>query len=663
MRKNKSMNMRRMFIRWIIGLFVIAAPLASAGTSNKTQEWIEVLQSDKSIFEKARACQRLGESGTKEAVPALSALLNHTVLSAYARAGLERIPGPEASAALRDALVQTRGKFLVGVINSLAALRDENAVTALIALTRNPDPQVARAALLALGRISNGQALPIVRRALIAGPEEFRPDAAAACLLAAEHQLNQGRFDVAQALYDAVRQAPVPESCRIGATRGAIVARKSDRVPFLIQQLRADEPAICDVALLTIRDIPSDALATALNTELEGAQGYLQIQLISALKDCHNAQSIQVIKTKVQSADPEVRLAALRVLAAIGSSDDAPTFLGVMSDHPGAEELSIAAKSLEQMEGVEVDELILKAVRSSGESETRIQLIRLLSKRNATGATNELLRQAASSDRNVSIAAFQALKSLAGFDELPRLIALTKECRDDSARNAAVNAVYGACRNSERVDQAGSLVLKELKTSAVTVEKESWIKVLALLGYAKALPAITASLQDADPKLVQSTISHLSRWPDPTPIDALFGVVEGNSNPSLRRQALMVVLQLATTAADRSTATDEELIVWFRRAGKAVRSVQEKRLLISGLGRVKHIESVRLSASYLGDADVKTEAVYAIVNAAEPLVKGPDYKAVEAVLKRISGVQDQRLLKRIANLERDIKSTAIRLSR
>jgi hypothetical protein len=125
----------------------------------------------------------------------------------------------------------------------------------------------------------------------------------------------------------------------------------------------------------------------------------------------------------------------------------------------------------------------------------------------------------------------------------------------------------------------------------------------------------------------------------------------------------MVVLQLATTAADRSTATDEELIVWFRRAGKAVRSVQEKRLLISGLGRVKHIESVRLSASYLGDADVKTEAVYAIVNAAEPLVKGPDYKAVEAVLKRISGVQDQRLLKRIANLERDIKSTAIRLSR
>ncbi|MGD8500459.1 MAG: hypothetical protein PVJ86_07410, partial [Phycisphaerales bacterium] len=89
---------------------------------------------------------------------------------------------------------------------------------------------------------------------------------------------------------------------------------------------------------------------------------------------------------------------------------------------------------------------------------------------------------------------------------------------------------------------------------------------------------------------------------------------------------------------------------------RAVRSVGEKRLLISGLGRVKHIESVRLSASYLGDADVKTEAAYAIVNAAEPLVKGPDYEAVEAALKRISDVKDRRLLDRIANLRRETEA-------
>jgi HEAT repeat protein len=162
-----------MFMRCIIGLLVIAVPIAAAGTAHKTQEWIKVLQSDASVFEKARACQQLGEFGTAEAVPALACLLNHDILSAYARAGLERIPGPEASAALRDAIGQTRGKFLVGVINSLAALRDEKAVTALVALTRDSDPAVVRAALPALGRISNDDALPVVRQALLSGPEDY----------------------------------------------------------------------------------------------------------------------------------------------------------------------------------------------------------------------------------------------------------------------------------------------------------------------------------------------------------------------------------------------------------------------------------------------------------------------------------------------------------
>ncbi|NOR67153.1 MAG: hypothetical protein GQ528_07340, partial [Woeseiaceae bacterium] len=334
-----------------------------------------------------------------------------------------------------------------------------------------------------------------------------------------------------------------------------------------------------------------------------------------------------------------------------------------MKDGLGAEALSVVVDTLEQMEGSEVDELILGAVRSSNESQMRVQLIRLLAKRNVTGATEELLKQAAGSDPSVSIAAFQALKSLAGFDELPSLIALTKECRNDSVRDAAVNAVCGACKNNGRVDRSGALVLKELKTSTTTVEKESWIRVLTLLGHAEALPAITATLQSADRKLVQSTISSLSRWPDPTPIESLFDVVEGDFGSSLRRHALTAVLQLAATAADRRTATDDQLIAWFQRANKAVQSVREKQLLISGLGRVKHIESVRLAESYLDDPNVKTEAAYAIVNAAGPLAKGPDYKAVQTVLKKISGVKDQHLLSQIENLHRDIKSTAAKVNK
>ncbi|MCP4455844.1 MAG: hypothetical protein GY809_30665 [Planctomycetes bacterium] len=189
----------------------------------------------------------------------------------------------------------------------------------------------------------------------------------------------------------------------------------------------------------------------------------------------------------------------------------------------------------------------------------------------------------------------------------------------------------------------------------------AWIRVLALLGYADALPAITASLQDTNQALVQSTISHLGRWPDPSPIDDLFQVVEQGASADFRRRALLAVLQLATASADRNLATDEDLVGWFERAGKAAQSTQAKRLLISGLGRVQHIESVQLLASYLDDATVKMEAVNAILNAASPLAKGPDHATVGLVLDRMSDVKDPRLVKQMATLRRDVNTTAAQL--
>lgn len=656
------MTTQKTYRLFMVGLFLAVAPALSMESDNKTQAWIDTLQSEASLFEKTRACQQLGEFGTVQAVPALASLLDHEKLSTYARAGLERIPGPEASAALRQAMGQLQGTRQIGVIHSLAALRDEKAVRALSTLVQDSDPEVGKAALLALGRIANEPAIQRVVQALTSGPEDARAHAAAACLLGAGHQLKQGNAKRASAIYEKILQSRVPLSYHIGATRGAILSQAGD-TSFLVQQLRSERPAIRNVGLLTIRQNPSKAFATALNAEIDRSPRDLQVLLIDALKDCHNAQSFSVLWAKVAADDALVRMAALKVLQAIGRPDSVPALINALQNNRDKETLSMAVSILERLEGTQVDAQILKALSSAKASQVRIALMGLLGKRSVTGAADELLRQAADPDTKVSIAAYQALKSLAGTDALPRLIELTKECRDQSARNAAALAVYSVCRNGEDGDQSARLVLKALRTTTVATEKMAWIRVLALLGYSDALPTITATLQDANQALVQSTISHLGRWPDPAPIDDLFQVVEGDARAAVRQRALTAVLQLATAAADRNQATDEDLVRWFKRAGKAAQSTQEKRLLISGLGRVKHIESVQLLASYLDDSNVKMEAINAILNAAAPLVKGSDYATVEIVLNRMPNLKDPRLVRKIADMQRDIKATAAKLKK
>ena len=79
----------------------VAAGKESA--AQKQRQLIGVLKSDAAPGEKGLACKQLAIYGTKDAVPALAALLSNPDLSSWARIALEAIPGSAPDAALRKA--------------------------------------------------------------------------------------------------------------------------------------------------------------------------------------------------------------------------------------------------------------------------------------------------------------------------------------------------------------------------------------------------------------------------------------------------------------------------------------------------------------------------------------------------------------------------------
>jgi HEAT repeat protein len=641
----------------VLGLASLS-PVARAAGPAEVRNLIAVLQRpDASQHDKARACQQLGEFGTREAVPALAALLSDQALSAYARSGLEGIPDPSAAQALRSALTTLEGNLLAGVVNSLGVLRDANSVGALSKLAGDPGSGVVKEALLALGRISNGEAIKILQRALSAGPEASRPDAAAACLIAAEFQLAGGNAQTAVALYDAVRTASVPVSYHLGATRGAVIARKSNGIDLLVKLLKSDDRDIRNVALLTVREIPSDKLAEALNAELESARPELQAQLIEALADCHNPRSIQAVRAKAASESPLIRQAAFRTLGKIGDRTDAGVLLKALGDARSPAESSAASASLARIEGAEVDAMILRTLAATADAGLRVRLIDLLDARSPASAPGELLKQATDPDPKVSLAAFRALRSLVGLNQVPPLITITRTCQDGSLRAAAETALYYACTRTTDIEQAGEMVLAELRRSTQDLDKASWIKTLASMGYDKALPAIAPSLRDPNSWLVTVTIDNLRKWPGPAPIDDLLGFAETSSNPGARARALTGAVQLATAAGNGRQAPDAAVVAWFQRAGKNVRSAEDKRVILSGLGHWTHVESIRLLVPYLDDADVRNEAASAILTAAGPVAEGPDHAILKPVLERISGMGSQFFVDRVSTLKRTIAAT------
>lgn len=171
------------------------------------------------------ACRALMLIGTATSVPALAALLGDEDDSHMARFALERIGGPEAATALREALGAMQGDMAIGMISSLAARSDAESVPALTRLLAG-DPPVAAAAAAALGAIRTPEAL-----AALSATDPFAAhglgravvDARLAC---AESLLAAGCVaearDVYQSLATAAKGKPGVRAVELAATRGLL---------------------------------------------------------------------------------------------------------------------------------------------------------------------------------------------------------------------------------------------------------------------------------------------------------------------------------------------------------------------------------------------------------------------------------------------------------
>lgn len=175
-----------------------------------------------SEFQKAKACQRSGELGAKEAVPALAALLGHPHLSTYARYGLEPIADPAADHALRSALPKLKGDLLIGVINTVGKRRDAGAAPELNKLLYASDSNVSRAAAMALGSIGGESSMKALQAGLSKSKGPARVAFADASLICAERLLAQGNREQGLALYASLTNAGVPKAARLAAMEGII---------------------------------------------------------------------------------------------------------------------------------------------------------------------------------------------------------------------------------------------------------------------------------------------------------------------------------------------------------------------------------------------------------------------------------------------------------
>lgn len=203
---------------------VVATHGNAAARKDLEKRLLAVLGSGASRSAKDFVLRTLRTVGTAESVPALAALLPDKDLSHMARYALERIEGPEAAAAMRDALGKLGGALKAGAVGSLGVRRDAASVPALAGLLGDGDAAVANAATHSLGLIGTPEAGKALAGFAAKAPEGMKTAAADACLTCAERLLAAGNKTEAIALYKSLSGENQPKHVRLAATRGLLIA-------------------------------------------------------------------------------------------------------------------------------------------------------------------------------------------------------------------------------------------------------------------------------------------------------------------------------------------------------------------------------------------------------------------------------------------------------
>ena len=524
-------------------LVLVAVLLANTAANSYAQEaeLLAVLRSDATVQEKSAACRQLARIATKEAVPTLAALLGDEKLSHMARYAMETIRDPSADKALRDALNTVQGMPRLGVIGSLGARRDAQAVDALAALLK--ESETAEAAARALGNIGTPAAAKRLEDAL---PNASGRNQLAVCeglFRCAEVLAAEGDSAASQAIYDRVRGlADAPQQVRAAALRGAILVRGKNGVPLLVAAIKGSDYGLATAAVRAAMESPAPEIADALLAELPKVPAERQGLLILTLADRGDSRVLPAVLQAAHSGDGQLRILAFRALKRVGDASCVPALLDAAAE--GGDEVSQAAmESLESLQDKSVDDQ-LAARLPEAQGKMRLVLIELAGRRRTAAAATALWKAADDADPAVRAAALTSLGAVINTADLSKLVARLAATTDGQEAAALDKALRDVCLHSVDREAAAAQLVAVLPTVNGSV-KARILDTLNVVGGTTSLKAVAAAAQSSDEEFRDAAFRVLGQWKSADAAPVLLELHKAVDDDRLKIRAIRAYIRIA----------------------------------------------------------------------------------------------------------------------
>ncbi len=579
--------MRNLLIVFTVSVLIAAQLPLRAQTSAMAEEQklIAVLQSDKSPREKDMACARLKRIGTEASIPALAALLTDEQLSHSARYALESMPFDKAGQALLEALAKTKGSNQAGIINSLGERQEKSATQPLEKFLTDTDAIVAAAAAEALGKIGGiGAELSL---------ESARPASTGPVRLAVDDAL----LRCANALHDhdeflKLTQSEEAESVRIAAFRGMIQTAGVRAPQFIVEGISGKDVAMQTAALEVGREMNSTDVTPALVVLLPRVSPPMQIAIVGALAQRGDVGATSGILSLAAQASGDVRLACINALDELGDVSTVP-FLAEMSVSGDAAEKKAARAALLNLRQDGITAALLRQMNTSKPAE-QMELARALGERGDASAVPELLTMASTVAESPKAASLQALALLAASSNLPAMVDLVANARDDDSRSAAADALNSALQRLQTTTSNLDLSpVTQAMQSGSAEAKMALLPVCSGLSSDASRQVLRSAVADKDARVSDAAIRALCETHDPKLLDDLAAVISKRHADNIGELAVRGAMRLLTE--ENSPFSNERKVTFCKALCEQGLTTAELRSVLAGLGTIHDNKAIEFA--------------------------------------------------------------------
>lgn len=596
---------------------------------------------------KAFLLEQLGRVGKEESVAALGRHLTDPEVGDDATRALLATGAAGAADEFVKALPEAKGRVRLAIIHALGDLRARQAADALVWIAAAGDPEARQAALYALAGIGAPQA----------------PQALDAAASGTTSPLELGKIDAWRLLYArriaesgqvrqaaelcrrmmAERQEPGQEGSRSAALGTLVDILRERALNDVIQAARSDNPEVRKAALHFASRIPGEAATSLWVAELEGASAEVKGEIIAMLGRRGDKSALPVLLNALKADDLQVRLKAITAAANLGGKEVLGNLLEQLTTDQ-KDEIDAIRTTVLQFRGDDVTDAIASVLAKVSDP-AKTTLLDILAARQAARHREAIFALAEGPSRTVRTAAFKALDSLAAPEDLPRLVKLLLEAESSSERSAAQKAVASTAR---RVSDPAQRVQPLLAAydSASTANKESILATFAGLGGEQALEVVKRETTSTDPQIRTAAIRALSQWSGEEAMPELLNLFKTAQDESHHVLAGRGYVRLL----DESQMKSWKKLPLFAEVLKAARRAEEKRLVLASLADIRTTDSLKLTARYLDDQDLKGDAALSALKIALPRNRreeglgGPE--VAQILIKAIPLVQDADLRKK-----------------